>query len=109
MTSDLEPRTSRLPLRVRFCETDLMGIVHHANYLTYFKAGRVDWRHKRGVTSDSWAREGIHDYRVLGAEEVLWFGETLLAGVGHDLAPRRIPETIRDVLLSAELPPDQWA
>ena len=122
-----------------------MGIVHHANYLTYFEAGRVDWLHKRGVTYDSWAREGIHlpvietklrykkaarfddelvvesvcahltrvtiryDYRVLRAEEVLCFGETLLACVGHDLAPRRIPETIRDVLLSAELPPDQWA
>ena len=41
---------SRLELRVRFCETDLMGIVHHGNYLSYFEAGRVEWLRKRGVT-----------------------------------------------------------
>jgi acyl-CoA thioester hydrolase len=52
--------TSRLELRVRFCETDLMGIVHHANYLTYFEAGRVDWLHKRGVSYDVWAKQGVH-------------------------------------------------
>jgi acyl-CoA thioester hydrolase len=52
--------TSRYPLLVRFCETDLMGIVHHANYLTYFEAGRVDWLHRRGVSYESWARQGIH-------------------------------------------------
>jgi acyl-CoA thioester hydrolase len=52
--------TSRYPLLVRFCETDLMGIVHHANYLTYFEAGRVDWLHRRGVAYEEWARQGIH-------------------------------------------------
>jgi acyl-CoA thioester hydrolase len=52
--------TSRYPLRVRFCETDLMGVVHHANYLTYFEAGRVDWLHRRGVSYDAWTRRGIH-------------------------------------------------
>ncbi len=52
--------TSRLELRVRFCETDLMGIVHHANYLTYFEAGRVDWLHRRGVSYDLWAKQGVH-------------------------------------------------
>jgi len=51
---------SRLDLRVRFVETDLMGIVHHATYLTYFEAGRVDWLHKRGISYEAWAREGIH-------------------------------------------------
>ncbi len=52
--------TSRFPITVRFCETDLMGIVHHANYLTYFEAGRVDWLHKRGVSYDLWVKRGIH-------------------------------------------------
>lgn len=55
-----DPLTSRLELRVRFCETDLMGIVHHANYLTYFEAGRVDWLHKRGVSYDVWTKQGVH-------------------------------------------------
>jgi acyl-CoA thioester hydrolase len=122
-----------------------MGIVHHANYLVYFEAGRVDWLHKRGVSYDAWAREGIHlpvvdtrlryrkaarfddaivvestcsavtrvtvrfVYRVLRGSELLCEGETLLACVGHDLAPKRIPAGIADVLRSPELPPDQWA
>lgn len=53
-------QVSHLTLQVRFCETDLMGIVHHANYLTYFEAGRVDFLHKRGVSYDSWAKQGVH-------------------------------------------------
>lgn len=52
--------TSRYGLVVRFCETDLMGIVHHANYLTYFEAGRVDWLHRRGVAYEAWAQRGVH-------------------------------------------------
>jgi acyl-CoA thioester hydrolase len=60
-TPDVPPHlTSRMPLLVRFCETDLMGIVHHANYLTYFEAGRVDWFHRRGVSYDDFVRQGIH-------------------------------------------------
>jgi acyl-CoA thioester hydrolase len=49
-----------MSLLVRFCETDLMGIVHHANYLLYFEAGRVDWLHRRGVAYEAWAKRGIH-------------------------------------------------
>ncbi len=52
--------SSRYTLQVRFCETDLMGIVHHANYLTYFEAGRVDFLHKRGISYEAWVAEGIH-------------------------------------------------
>ena len=52
--------TSTYRLRVRFCETDLMAIVHHANYLVYCEAARVDWLHKRGVSYADWERMGIH-------------------------------------------------
>jgi acyl-CoA thioester hydrolase len=52
--------TSRLHLRVRFCETDLMGIVHHASYLAYFEAARVAWLRRRGVTYATWAARGWH-------------------------------------------------
>ena len=37
-----------------------MGIVHHANYLQYFEAARVDWLHKRGISYDIWQRNGVH-------------------------------------------------
>jgi acyl-CoA thioester hydrolase len=49
-----------VPLRVRFCETDLMGIVHHAAYLTYFEAARVEWLRRRGITYSSWMARDIH-------------------------------------------------
>lgn len=52
--------TSRLEIPVRFAETDLMGIVHHATYLVYFEAGRVDYLHKRGVSYEAWVKRGIH-------------------------------------------------
>lgn len=58
----LDPKATRTitSLRVRFCDTDLMGIVHHANYFAYFEAGRVDWLRRRGVTYAEWARTGHH-------------------------------------------------
>ena len=49
-----------MELRVRFCETDLMGIVHHGSYLVYFEAGRVEWLRRRGVTYADWASRGVH-------------------------------------------------
>ncbi len=30
-------------IRVRFAETDAMGIVHHSNYLLYFEEARVEY------------------------------------------------------------------
>ena len=35
--------------KVQFYETDLMGIVHHANYLRIFEEARVAWAHQRGI------------------------------------------------------------
>ena len=52
--------SSVITFRVRFFETDLMGIVHHAAYLTYFEAGRVEWLRRRGVTYADWANKGVH-------------------------------------------------
>jgi acyl-CoA thioester hydrolase len=37
-----------------------MGIVHHANYLSYFEMGRVEWLRRRAVTYSDWAARGIH-------------------------------------------------
>lgn len=57
---DKDKATSALEMRVRFCETDLMGIVHHASYLVYFEAGRVEWLRRRGVVYRDWAAKGVH-------------------------------------------------
>ena len=37
-----------------------MGIVHHASYLAWFEAGRVEYLHRRGVDYLSWAEQGLH-------------------------------------------------
>jgi acyl-CoA thioester hydrolase len=57
---DFEARLSRYHVRVRFGETDLMGIVHHAAYLGYFEAGRVEYLRRRGIDALSWAAQGLH-------------------------------------------------
>ncbi len=55
-----DPALSVIPIRVRFGETDLMGIVHHASYLGYFEVARVEWLRRRGVTYAEWAARGVH-------------------------------------------------
>jgi acyl-CoA thioester hydrolase len=35
--------------RVQFYETDLMGIMHHSNYIRIFEEARVAWAHNRGI------------------------------------------------------------
>jgi acyl-CoA thioester hydrolase len=47
-------------VRVRFDETDLMGIVHHANYLSYMEVARVEWLRRRGATYATWTQRGLH-------------------------------------------------
>lgn len=36
-------------LRVRFAETDQMGIAHHSAYVVWFEAARVEWLRTRGL------------------------------------------------------------
>jgi len=36
-------------IRVRFAETDSMGIVHHGSYLLYFEVGRVELMRQAGA------------------------------------------------------------
>jgi acyl-CoA thioester hydrolase len=40
----------RHKLRVRYQETDQMGVVYHANYLSWFEIGRTEWIRQLGVT-----------------------------------------------------------
>lgn len=51
---------SRLSLRARFAETDLMGVVHHAAYLTYFEAARVEYLRRRGTDYRELVDKGYH-------------------------------------------------
>lgn len=47
-------------VRVRFAETDLMGVVHHATYVVWFEAGRVAWMEAAGMPYTEVAETGHH-------------------------------------------------
>jgi acyl-CoA thioester hydrolase len=59
---DLDPvaALSVVRVRVRFGETDLMGIVHHGSYVSYMEVARIEWLRRRGVTYADWAAHGVH-------------------------------------------------
>jgi len=53
-------------LRVRFSETDAMGIVHHSRYLPYLEEARVEYLRHLGHPYTEMRAEGV-DYAVLEA------------------------------------------
>jgi len=42
------PEAVSSTVRVRYAETDQMGVVYYGNYFTYFEVGRVEWCKARG-------------------------------------------------------------
>lgn len=46
-------------LRVRFAETDAMGVVHHASYLLYLEETRVEFLRAAGYPYDKVRAEGV--------------------------------------------------
>jgi acyl-CoA thioester hydrolase len=49
----------RHELRVRYQETDQMGVVYHANYLNWFEIGRTEWIRARGMTYQELEKRGL--------------------------------------------------
>lgn len=46
-------------IRVRYGETDQMGVVYHANYAMYFEVGRTEWLREFGLSYSRMEAEGI--------------------------------------------------
>ncbi len=46
-------------LRVRYAETDAMGIVHHATYPVWMELGRSDFLRKLGQSYADWEARGV--------------------------------------------------
>ncbi|GAC1464258.1 MAG: thioesterase family protein [Isosphaeraceae bacterium] len=42
--------SDEIQIRVRYAETDRMGLLHHANYIVYFETGRIELLRKSGLT-----------------------------------------------------------
>jgi acyl-CoA thioester hydrolase len=46
-------------VKVRYGETDQMGVVYHGNYAQYFEIGRTDWLSALGFSYKSMELEGL--------------------------------------------------
>lgn len=46
-------------VRVRYAETDQMGVVYYANYLVWFEVGRSDWLRAVGSTYRAMEADGV--------------------------------------------------
>lgn len=58
MSNDLlQHGYSESQVRVRYAETDQMGVVYHANYLVWFEIGRVDFIRAMGLDYAAMERE----------------------------------------------------
>lgn len=52
-------KKSTTKTRVRYSETDQMGVVYHGNYAQFFELGRTEWLRKLGVTYKDMEISGI--------------------------------------------------
>jgi acyl-CoA thioester hydrolase len=52
-------RTATSVVRVRYAETDMMGVVYYANYLVWFEVGRANWLRETGHTYAGMEAAGI--------------------------------------------------
>jgi acyl-CoA thioester hydrolase len=52
------PHTSETHFRVRYAETDQMGVVYYANYLVWMEVGRTDFCKTLGFNYKDMEREG---------------------------------------------------
>jgi acyl-CoA thioester hydrolase len=57
--ADRTTAVSESVIRVRYQETDQMGVVYHANYLVWFEVGRTEWIRKLGYTYKDLEEKGL--------------------------------------------------
>jgi len=51
--------THEVQVRVRYQETDQMGVVYHGNYFTFFEIGRTEYLRSCGYTYRKMEEEGV--------------------------------------------------
>ena len=55
----MPPSKVETTFRVRYAETDQMGIVHHASYVVWLEEGRSNWMRVHGSSYAQFEREGL--------------------------------------------------
>ena len=56
---EIKMEKNKVELRVRYSETDQMGVVYHGSYVPYFEIGRVEWLRSKGVSYKALEESGI--------------------------------------------------
>jgi len=51
--------SDEIQIRIRYGETDQMGIVYHGNYPLYLEMGRIEWLRKLGISYKKLEESGI--------------------------------------------------
>ncbi len=67
MTSRHHPAINETRVRVRYAETDQMGVVYHSNHLIWFEVGRVEFMRQMGFSYRDMERD---DGRFIAVAEV---------------------------------------
>lgn len=52
-------KPDEIEIRVRYAETDQMGVVHHGNYALYLEMARIEWLRKLGISYKNMEENGI--------------------------------------------------
>ena len=52
-------KIDEIQIRVRYGETDQMGVVYHGNYALYLEMGRIEWLRKLGISYKLMEENGI--------------------------------------------------
>ena len=102
--------THNFTLTVRYAETDAQGVVHHANYLTWFEEGRSEFLRQQGFCYSDIEKEGFYvivaqatvDYRAPSYyEDRITIATTLVKG-GRRILEFSYVATNQDGMLVAE-------
>ena len=120
-------------IRVRYAETDQMGVVYHANHFIWFEVGRVELMRQLGFSyKEMEARDGcfiavvdarcrykapvhyddevvVRTYLKQVREKVIHFGYELReAGTGHLLAEGETTHIVADAQMKSRRLPDKY-
>lgn len=92
---DATVRIRHTRVRVRYAETDRMGVVYYANYLVWFEVGRTEWLRQSGWSYSAMERDGGVQLPVIEAhceyrQPARYDDEVAIAAAATLLTPVRL-------------------
>jgi acyl-CoA thioester hydrolase len=86
-----------MDIRIYYEDTDCGGVVYYANYLRYFERARTEYLENRGIVIPECILKGF--FFVVAHQDIAT-ASTALVCVNKDIQPIKIPQEVRDALLS---------